>query len=98
MDAASQTPAVTRRDILQILAALGFTGAAADRLAAASAPTVSPEMLRGAASMLAGGFDDDRLRVAQAAVQRNLEQLQVVRELELPDAVEPAVQFRVRRS
>ena len=95
---ASQSAAPTRRDILQILSALGFTGAAADRLAAAAAPTVSADALRGAASLLARCFDDTRLRVAQAAVQRNLEQLQVVRELELSDAVEPAVQFRVRRS
>ena len=50
-----------------------------------------------AASLLAGGFDDARLRVAQAAVQRNLDQLQVVRDLELPDAVEPAPLFQVRR-
>src|SRR6476660_7463767 len=41
---------ISRRDILQILAALGFTGAAADRLAAAAAPTVSSDTLRGAAS------------------------------------------------
>ena len=89
---------ISRRAILQILAALGFTGAAADRLAAAAAPTVSPDTLRGAASLLSGGFDDDRLRVAQAAVQRNLDQLQAVRDLELPDAVEPAPVFQVRRS
>ena len=96
--ATSEHYAVSRRDILQILAALGFTGAAADRLATAAAPTVSPETLRGAASLLSGGFDDDRLRVAQAAVQRNLDQLQIVRDLELPDSVEPAAVFQARRT
>jgi hypothetical protein len=89
---------ISRRDIIQILAALGFTGAAADQLAAAAAPTVSPDSLRGAASLLSGGFDDQRLRVAQAAVQRNLDQLQAVRDLELADAVEPAPAFQARRS
>jgi hypothetical protein len=98
MEAVLDPLSVSRRDVLQILAALGFSGAAADRLAAAAAPVVSPDMLRGAASLLAGGFDDARLRVAQAAVQRNLDQLQVVRDLDLPDAIEPAVQFRARRS
>ena len=38
---------VSRRHMLQILAALGITGAAADQLAASAAPTVSPEALRG---------------------------------------------------
>jgi hypothetical protein len=98
MDAAPNRLPVSRRDILQILAALGFSGVAADHLAAAAAPVVSPETLRSAASLLAGGFDEARLDVAQAAVQRNLDQLQVVRDLELPDAIEPAVQFRARRS
>lgn len=89
---------VSRRHILQILTALGFTGATADALAAGAAPTVSPAALQGAASLLAGAFDDRRLQVAQAAVQRNLDQLQVVRDLELPDGVEPAVVFQARRS
>ena len=97
MATSSEHEGVSRRAILQILGALGFTGVAADRLAAAAAPTVSPDGLRSAASLLAGGFDDARLRVAQAAVQRNLDQLQVVRDLELPDAVEPAPLFQVRR-
>src|SRR5262245_40114884 len=45
----SERQAVSRRDILQILGALGFTGVAADRLAAVAAPTVSADALRGAA-------------------------------------------------
>jgi hypothetical protein len=98
MAASPDSPPVSRRSILQILAALGFTGAAADRLAAVAAPTVSADSLRGAAGLLSGTFDNDRLRVAQAAVQRNLDQLQTVRELDLADALEPAVQFRARRS
>lgn len=94
----STHPHISRRHILQILTALGFTGATADALAAGAAPTVSPAALQGAASLLAGSFDDRRLAVAQAAVQRNLDHLQVVRDLELPDGVEPAVVFQVKRS
>jgi hypothetical protein len=89
---------VSRRHILQILTALGIAGAAAEQLAASAAPTVSPDALRGAADLLSGRFDEARLRVAQAAVQRNLDQLQAVRDLELPDRLEPATVFQVRRA
>jgi hypothetical protein len=51
----------------------------------------------GAASLLAGGFDQTRLDVAGRAVRRNLDQLDVVRELELDDAIEPATVFLARR-
>lgn len=89
---------VSRRDILQILAALGFSGALGDRLAAQAAPAVPAEVLRDAATLLSGAFDDARLAVAGAAVQRNLEQLKVVRDLDLPDGLEPPVVFRPRRT
>jgi len=89
---------VSRRHLLQILGALGITGTAAETLAARAAPTVSPAALRAAADLLAGSFDDGRLVVAEAAVQRNLDQLQVVRDLELPDHLEPAVVFQARRA
>lgn len=89
--------AVSRRHVLQILAALGVTGPLAAEVAAQSAPTVSDEALRGAASLLAGTFDQARLGVAQTALQRNLDQFQVVRELELPDELEPPTVFLPRR-
>ncbi len=82
-----------RRALLQILAALGFAGAAATDLAALAQPTVSAQTLREAATLLGGSFDATRLAVAERAVQRNLEQIQVVRELVLDDALEPAPVF-----
>jgi hypothetical protein len=88
---------VSRRHVLQILSALGITGVTADALATRAAPTVSPASLRAAAALLGGSFDEGRLTVAEAAVQRNLDQLQVVRELDLPDHLEPAVVFHARR-
>ena len=87
---------VSRRHILQILTAVGIGGAAAEALAAEAAPTVSPAALRSAA-LLSGTFDERRLEVAQAAVQRNLDQLQAVRDLDSDDAVEPGVIFEARR-
>ena len=89
--------ALARRHVLQILVALGFGGSMATALAAQAAPVVSDGALGGAASLLAGSFDPARLEVARRAVQRNLNQLQVVRELELDDAIEPALTFKARR-
>jgi hypothetical protein len=89
--------AVDRRHVLQILAALGFGGAAAAELAAQATPTVTGATLQNAATLLAGDFDAARLGVAGRAVQRNLDQMQVVRELDLDDAVEPSTIFIARR-
>jgi hypothetical protein len=88
--------AVDRRHVLQILTALGFGGGVAAELAAQATPAVAPAALQSAAGLLAGGFDPTRLDVAGRAVRRNLDQLQVVRELELDDAIEPATVFLAR--
>ena len=85
--------AIDRRSVLQILGALGFAGVAAADLAAQARPAVTAATLREAASLLAGSFDAARLSVAERAVQRNLEQVQAVRELVLDDAIEPAPVF-----
>ncbi len=98
MTSTTDRDGVTRRHILQILGALGFAGAAAESLAAQAAPVVSAGAIGGAASLLSGSFDERRLAVARAALQRNLEQFQVVRDLELPDSLEPPVIFQARRS
>lgn len=82
-----------RRAVLQILAALGFGGAAAAHLAAQARPAVTRAVLQQAAALLDGSFDPQRLAVAERAVQRNLDQIAVVRELVLDDAVEPAPVF-----
>lgn len=89
--------AMHRRHVLQILTALGFSGALATDLAAQAAPAVSATVLQQAATLLGGQFDAARLDVAGRAVQRNLDHLQVVRDLELDDAVEPPTIFRPRR-
>ena len=94
----SDRDGVSRRHILQILGALGFTGVLAESLAAQAAPVVSAGAIGGAATLLSGTFDEPRLAVARTALQRNLEQFQVVRDLELPDSLEPPVIFQARRS
>ena len=83
--------------MLQILTALGVSAPLAADLAAQSAPVVSEDALRAAATLLSGGFDQKRLAVARTALQRNLDQFQVVRDLEIPDEVEPPTIFVPRR-
>ena len=95
---ASDGDGLSRRHILQILGALGFSGAIAESLAAQTAPVVSAGAIGSAATLLAGTFDEPRLAVARTAVQRNLEQFQVVRDLDLPDSLEPSPIFSPRRS
>jgi hypothetical protein len=92
-----QRAPVSRRHMLQILAALGVSGPLAAEIAAQSAPIVSEDALRSAAAILAGSFDQARLGVARSALQRNLDQFQVVRELDIPDDVEPPTVFLPRR-
>jgi len=88
---------VSRRKMLQLLAALGITGPAAVELAAQSRTrTLSPEILKTANAILDQQFSDDRLRIASAALQRNLEQFQMVRDLEIDDLIEPAPIFNAR--
>jgi len=97
MEINTEREAVTRRHVLQILTALGLSAPLAAEIAAQSAPVVSDEALRSAATLLAGHFDQKRLAVARAALQRNLDQFQAVRDLEIPDAVEPPTIFMVKR-
>ena len=52
---------------------------------------------RGLRGELSGPFDQQRLAVARTALQRNLDQFQVVRDLEIPADVEPHTIFVPRR-
>ena len=97
MDSTSERDLVSRRHVLQILTALGIAAPLAAELAAQSAPVVSEDALRGAAALLSGMFDQQRLAVARTALQRNLDQFQVVRDLDIPDEVEPPTIFLPRR-
>ncbi len=85
---------VTRRAMLQLLAAAGITGpAAAEILAQVKTKELSPEILKTANAIVDQEFTDERLRIAATALQRNLEQFQIVRDLEIDDSVEPAPIF-----
>jgi len=88
-----EEPNLTRRRALQLLAALGITGPLALEVVAQARRPVTVETLRASAELLDQGFSEDRLRVIQAALQRNLDQFQIVRDLEIDDLVEPAPIF-----
>ena len=87
----------TRRNVLKALAAIGITGPLALDLAAQTRTLVSIENLRNAAGLRGENFSEDRLRVIQAALQRNLDQFQLVRDLDIDDLVEPAPVFMPTR-
>ncbi len=88
---------VSRRQALGALAAMGVAGpAAAEALAQAPRP-LSPDLLAQAMATVDQPFGRERLDVISRALQRNLEQFQVVRDLVIDDAVEPAPMFHARR-
>jgi hypothetical protein len=93
----TSTPPMNRRTLLQLLAGLGITGPAALDLIAQARTPVSADILRNASALIGARFSDDRLKVIETALQRNLDQFQIVRDLRIDDAVEPAPMFTARR-
>ena len=84
----------SRRDALQLLAALGVSGAAG-----VHASPQNPAALTGCASELgAPPLPPDQLEIARRALRRNLDAFDAVRRLEIDDAVVPAVTFAARAS
>jgi hypothetical protein len=85
---------LTRRRIIQLLAAAGVTGPAALEVIAQSKTRVTTDILKQSLQVIGGvPLDDERLAVAQTALQRNLDTFQIVRDFAVPDHVEPAPIF-----
>jgi hypothetical protein len=89
-------PGVSRRRALQVLAAFGVAGPASADLLAQTRKPISVDILRRASAVVGDEFSDERLKVIEAALQRNLDQFQIVRDLEIDDRVEPAPVFNAR--
>ncbi len=87
---------LSRRRILQMLAALGIAGPAAVQLTAQARAQLSVETLRCADAIVDQHFADDRLPIIERALQRNLDQFQIVRDLQVDDLIEPAPIFLAR--
>ncbi len=94
---ASSAPALTRRDALRALAAIGITGPFAVELLAQSRGKISIDVLKQASAVLGEEFTAARLEVIEKALQRNLDQFQVVRDLVISDDVEPAPIFNTKQ-
>jgi hypothetical protein len=88
---------VNRRRLLQILAAAGITGPTAIDLIAQGRHPVSVDNLRNAMAVIGEDFTDERLKVIETALQRNLDQFQIVRDFEIDDSIEPAPIFNAAR-
>jgi len=86
---------VSRRVAIRTLAFLGASASLASRLIAQVRQQITPEALGQATAILDQEFTDERLEVIAPALQWNLHQFQLVRDLELDDLVEPAPTFRV---
>ena len=84
---------VSRRRALQLFALFGASGPLARRVFAQAPPEITPEVLRTASALIDQELDAGRLEVVAPALQRNLDQFQIVRELEIDDRVEPAAVF-----
>jgi Protein of unknown function (DUF4089) len=85
---------LTRRRIIQLLAAAGVTGPAALEVIAQSKTRVTRDILKQSLQVIGGvPLDDERLAVAETALQRNLDTFQIVRDFAVPDHVEPAPIF-----
>lgn len=93
MKTKKQASPVTRRHMLQLLAAMGISGPIAVEAVAQSRKQISPEVLKTATALISQDFDEERLKVITTALQRNLDQFQIVRDLEIDDMVEPATIF-----
>lgn len=85
-----------RRHLLQALLATGVAAPLAADIAAQSKGRVTVEALRQTSAMLGEELSADRLAIVERALQRNLDQFQVVRDLVLDDLVEPAPMFMAR--
>lgn len=92
----TQPTELTRRRLLQALAAAGIAGPLALDIMAQSRARLSIDAIEQASAVLGQKFSPERLAVIEKALQRNLDQFQAVRDLVIDDLVEPAPVFMAR--
>jgi hypothetical protein len=88
-------PGIGRRYLLKALASLGI--GAPLNLIAQSRTRVSVPILRDASEIRGEEFSEERLKVIEVALQRNLDQYQALRDFEVDDLIEPAPMFVTKR-
>jgi hypothetical protein len=90
-------PGIGRRYLLRALASLGIGGPLAVDLMAQARTRISVPMLKDASEIRGEEFSEERLKVIQVALQRNLDQYQAFRDFEVDDLIEPAPMFVTKR-
>lgn len=86
----------TRRQVVQMLGALGVAQRPAATAAAPAQVALSTQDLKGCLAIQGRDLDASQTEAVRQSLQRNLEQFQAVRDLEIDDAVPLAVIFRPR--
>ncbi|MBI4522052.1 MAG: hypothetical protein HY701_14540 [Gemmatimonadetes bacterium] len=91
------TTKLTRRQAMQLLATFGITGtAAAELLAQQSGKKVSAQTLRDAGALIDAELTPEQIQVVSKVIQKNIDQYEAFRSLEIDDMVEPAPIFLAR--
>ncbi len=87
---------LSRRHALQILAAVGITGPAALEVLAQTGKEVSLDTLRTSAALIDADLSEEQLEVISKAIQKNIDQFETFRSLEIDDMIEPAPIFMAK--
>jgi len=90
-----RTP-LTRRDALRALAAIGITGPAAVEVFAQATKQVTARTLTEAGPLIDAELTPEQVQVISRVIQKNIDQYEVFRALEIDDMVEPAPIFLAR--
>lgn len=84
---------ITRRRAVKLLALFGVSAPTATRLLGQDPVRVTTEAMRGANALIDETVPEERLEAIRPALQRNFDQFQIVRDLEIDDRVEPTPVF-----
>jgi hypothetical protein len=87
----------TRRQVVQMLGALGVIHSPIGTAAAPAQIALSAQDLKGSLAIQGRDLDASQSTPVRLALQQNLQQFQAVRDLDIADAVPPALIFRPRQ-
>ena len=87
---------LSRRRMVQLLAAFGITGPAAAQVAAQVGDRVTAATLKDALPLIQADLTDAQLDVISKVIQKNMDQYRILRDLEIDDRIEPAPIFLAR--
>lgn len=87
---------ISRRQAFQVLIATGFTGTAALEVLSQTGKEVSLDTLRNAVALIDQDFNEEQLETISKAIQKNIDQFETFRSLEIDDMIEPAPIFSAK--